>query len=220
MFQNAGSVYNIAKENKPIEHATITNVIYEGINYRYTCYSMGAGTSFMPERHQFIGLIVVDEGELIVQAKDGDNWHVTTVPQGYVFLRPAYQLIGFKAEKNTVFVEFDFPVSSKIAEELFPEKPFNMLDLVTYNRQNGRSRTVILSGDVFEVDVISYVSGFIRPEKRWASGMVHVYAGKLEVTRENNKIVMCPGDNLIAKAEDEVVLKALEDTVLATFYRK
>lgn len=218
MLQNVGNIYSIAAENKPMEKSTISNVIYETDNYRYTCYSMGKATSFMPERHQFIGLVIVDEGKLIVQAKDGDEWHNIEVVKDQVFLRPAYQLIGFKAETDCVFVEFDFPIGSEMAEDLYPEKPFNILDLTAFKNDTGVNRRAILNGKEFRFEILAYSKGYLRPEKKWASGMVHVYKGSLDILREGKHLFMKEGQNMVTNADDIIEVAALEDTVLTTFY--
>lgn len=143
-MKEAGT-FSIVSENQPVPGCTISGEILPGVQV----FSLAEDTDISAECYPVEVLQWNLTGKTILNDKDEKK--DTDVNEDEVVLKPAYHIIGVKAEENTIYLEIRFRKETNMNKVIKAGEVFQLKNLVPY--QDGK----IVNMDIASDDNMKFV---------------------------------------------------------------
>ena len=149
MKEEAGVLFSIAADNRPIPGCTVSKEIYSSEDGYITHFFMAADTDISAEIYRYHKLLIVAGGELTVYAP-GMNKEWKLQPRD-LMITPTGTPVGMRTGTDTIYTEISMGRTLTMNNAIHTGEAFRLADLVPY--QDGK----IVNMDVAHNDKMKFV---------------------------------------------------------------
>ena len=149
MKEEAGVIFSISGDNRPIPGCTVSKEIYNSEDGYITHFSMAADTDISAEIYGYHKLLIIASGELTMYAP-GMNKEWKLKPRD-LLITPTGTPVGIRTETDTVYTELSLGRSMMMNNAIHVGEVFRLADLVPY--QDGK----IVNMDVAHNEKMKFV---------------------------------------------------------------
>lgn len=129
MKEEAGRIFEIAKDNLPVPGCTVSKAVSSG-TYDISYFSMAPGTDISAETYTYPKLWIVLSGDMTPEVKNGQQGLL--LQKGQVFLTPVNIPVGNKTQNGCVYTEITLKEDSNMNSIVRSKEIFALKDLLPY----------------------------------------------------------------------------------------
>lgn len=183
MKEQAGRVFSIGQDNRPLKGCTVSKEVRGGNPY-IAYYSMGEGTDISAENFPYHKLIIVDQGKLEAY---GPQLGPLYLGPGQAVLTPRQSPVGLRTDLGVVFTEVTIEKDDYMNDLIKAGQVFTLKDLVPY--QEGK----IVNMDLIHTDTMKFlVMAFdkgtgLREHSAPGQALVFALDGQATISYEGEK---------------------------------
>lgn len=194
MEELAGTVFCLAKTDRPVPGCTISRPVWQTKDYSISHFSLAGGTTISPESYHYSNLWICLSGDLRPTALHGEGAFAALHP-GDAFLTPIRTPVGSASKEGCVYTSIQLKEDTNMNNLLHAGEIFSLKDLIPY--QEGRIVNMDLIDDAkLKLVLMSFDAGTGLPEHA-APGEALIFAldGEAVIGYEGKQYPIHAGEN-------------------------
>lgn len=129
MKEISGKVFSIATENIPIRGCTISKAVSSKNGFSVSHFSLSENTDISAESYSYPKLWIMAGGKVVAFDGSGKE-HV--IEKGRIFITPTEELIGVRAEKDSIYTEIALKENTEMNDILKAGEVLILKELIPY----------------------------------------------------------------------------------------